>query len=191
MRKFKWMGKLFCLCLLVATLAISASAAENTTEFAGGEGTEASPYLIANATHLNNVRNYLGAHYKMTADIVFTEADFAEGGAFYNNGKGWLSIGDATAAFAGTFDGDGHTIKGLKQTTTDAYGGLFGRVYDAIIKNLGMIDSAITGARCAGGILAVSESGAIINCYNTGYVSAERSAGGLIGWVENWHSFEI
>ena len=48
---------------------------ENTTEFLGGNGTEENPYLISNKTHLNNVRNYLDAHFKMVADIEFTEAD--------------------------------------------------------------------------------------------------------------------
>ncbi|MBQ6810477.1 MAG: hypothetical protein IJO94_03630, partial [Firmicutes bacterium] len=70
-------------------------------EFAGGSGTEDNPYLIADKYQLNNVRNHLDAHFKMTADIEFTEADFAEGGAFYNNGAGWKPIGvDEEYAFA-------------------------------------------------------------------------------------------
>ena len=38
-------------------MTMTTQAAE-TNEFAGGSGTEADPYLISTATHLNNVRNY-------------------------------------------------------------------------------------------------------------------------------------
>lgn len=72
--------------MLVAAFAVTvAFAVENTTEFAGGDGTEANPYLISTKVHLNNVRNHLDAHFKMTADIVFADADFAAGGAFHND----------------------------------------------------------------------------------------------------------
>ncbi len=38
-------------------------------EFAGGSGTENDPYLISTVTHLNNVRNYLDKHFRLTADL--------------------------------------------------------------------------------------------------------------------------
>ena len=43
--------------------------AQMTEEFAGGSGTEADPYLIETKEQLNNVRNNLGAHFKLVADI--------------------------------------------------------------------------------------------------------------------------
>ena len=46
------------------------AAIENVTEFAGGNGTLYNPYQIENATHLNNVRNHLGAAYVLNNDIV-------------------------------------------------------------------------------------------------------------------------
>ena len=55
---------------------------ENVTEFNGGTGAQYAPYLIANKEHLNNVRNHLGAYFKMVADIHFTTDDFAENGFF-------------------------------------------------------------------------------------------------------------
>ena len=39
------------------------------SEFAGGDGTEDSPYLISTPEHLNNVRNYLGAYFRQISDI--------------------------------------------------------------------------------------------------------------------------
>jgi hypothetical protein len=138
------------------------------------------------------------AHYKMVADIVFTDADFAEGGAFYNDGAGWEPIGTSYGVFfTGTFDGDGHTITGLKQNisaSSTVYGGLFGLVNKATIKNLGMEDAEIcvattSGTAYAGGIVGyVYEKSTISNCYNTGAVTAESSsshayAGGIAGYV--------
>lgn len=46
------------------------------------DGAQYAPYLIANKEHLNNVRNHLGAYFKMVADIHFTTDDFAENGFF-------------------------------------------------------------------------------------------------------------
>ena len=42
-------------------------------EFAGGSGTENDPYLIETKYHLNNVRNYQNAYFKMNANIVFSK----------------------------------------------------------------------------------------------------------------------
>lgn len=185
---------LIAICIIVifsATNISFASANGNTTEFAGGSGTEEDPYLISSATHLNNVRNHLDAHFKMTADIVFTDADFAEGGTFYNNGSGWIPIGDADAKFTGGFDGDGHTITGLYvniSATSDVYGGLFGHAVGTTIKNLGMIDSEISvttssGSAYAGGIAGYG--GSIFNCSNTGSVSGTSYSGGIVGSVDH------
>lgn len=132
------------LALPVGTL----SAMENTAEFLGGDGTEESPYLISNKTHLNNVRNHLDAHFLMVADIEFNEADFAQGGEFYNGGQGWEPIGmDSERSFSGLFDGGEHEIIGLQCTrigSGSVCAGLFG-YSKGTIQNLGMVDSHITG----------------------------------------------
>lgn len=65
-----------------------AALAGNTTEFGGGAGTPDNPYLISSKQHLDNVRKYLNASFKLMADITFTEADFSSTGSFYNNGEG-------------------------------------------------------------------------------------------------------
>ena len=131
------------LALPVGTL----SAMANTAEFLGGDGTEESPYLISNKTHLNNVRNHLDAHFLMVADIEFNEADFAQGGEFYNGGLGWKPIGtERTTAFTGVFDGGGHTIRKLTilGTSRGVFDiGLFG-VNKGIIQNVGLAQTAIT-----------------------------------------------
>ncbi|MBQ6947909.1 MAG: hypothetical protein IJN42_07665, partial [Clostridia bacterium] len=177
---------------LMPTVVLAAS----TTRFAGGSGTKNDPYLISNKTHLDNVRNYLSAHFKMTADIEFTDADFKYGGGFYNSGKGWMPIGmNLDSAFTGTFDGNGFAIKNLyinissSASTEYAYAGLFG-YNKGTIKNLGLVDgevlSSFPSVSFAGSIAGFNE-GAIENCYNTGNVSASSDdsyayAGGIAGW---------
>ena len=184
----KILALLLTLVMLVTVLPMGALtvSAESTTEFLGGDGTEESPYLISNKTHLNNVRNHRSSHFKMVADIVFTEADFAEKGDYYNNGQGWQPIGtDDVTPFIGVFDGNGHIIKGLYvnilKTNKYIYAGLFG-YNEGTIKNLGMLDGSVSATApsapssfYAGGI-AGWNYGTISNCYNTGSASASVSS---------------
>ena len=159
-------------------------------EFAGGEGTEADPYLIKTKDHLNNVRNYLDAHYKMIANIVFSDEDFAEGGDFYNTGSGFIPIGSKDEAFYGSFDGNGYSISNLliynSATTGDAYAGLFA-INNGVIKNLGIENGNISVypdsnqyAYC--GSIAGKNLGTIADCYNTGNVWSRRYAGGIAAY---------
>ncbi len=168
---------------------------ENTTEFAGGYGTFNSPYLISSKEHLSNARRYLGGHFKLLNNITFTDADFAEGGAFYNGGAGWLPIGDETNAFTGVFDGNGFIIEKLQSNSSHTHVGLFG-YNTGTVKNLGMgggsiftnITDSLVHSAYAGGVVGYNY-GTIMNCYNTGSVSARLAAsscvvyvGGIAGW---------
>ena len=202
----KILALLLTLVMLVTVLPMGALtvSAESTTEFLGGDGTEESPYLISNKTHLNNVRNHPGSHFKMVADITFTEADFSVRGEFYNDGQGWQPIGtDGGTPFIGVFDGNGHIIKGLyvniQTTDRNVYAGLFG-YSRGMIKNLGMTDGSVSSTSTstssysysysysyAGGIAGYN-GGTISNCYNAGRVSASSSSssssyvGGIAGY---------
>ena len=95
---------------------------------------------------LNNIRNDLSGHYMLMNDITFREEDFSEGGAFYNDGFGWIPIGAVVKTpFTGEFNGNGHTISGL--TINKAYYnycGLFG-VSKGVVKNLRITDAKIDG----------------------------------------------
>lgn len=189
MRYFKWICKVFFLCLILSTLAVSASAAD----FAGGSGTANSPYLISTKEQLNRVRNNLNAHYKLTADITFTSSDFSPSGKFYNGGAGWEPIGSGSV-FKGTFDGNGYTISGLYQSIVltksmgyGAYGGLFGGIREATVKNLGLLnlDISITansyGNVYIGGVTGSIGSGSTVkNCYSTGKITGNSSASGRV-----------
>ncbi len=180
--------------LMMITQPITSFAVASTGVFVEGSGSEEDPYLISNKYQLNNVRNDLAAHYKLTCDIEFEESDFAEGGYFYHDGAGFVPIGiTGSSGFYGTFDGNGFVIKNL-YINRDIWGGcyfvgLFG-YNEGTIKNLGLIDgdiSAIAGRDSAyAGGFAGHNGGRITNCYYTGRVSATSSVnsvdvGGIVG----------
>lgn len=169
------MGRKFLAALLSVFLVLSTIPAIPIARAEGTDWTEYTP--ISTPAELDSVRNNLAGKYYLTADIVFTADDFASGGAFYNGGIGWLPIGArSTGGFTGTFDGNGHTIKGLycNATSSTPEVGLFG-YSSGLIRNLGMIGGAIravaaTSSGRAGGIVGFN-IGTISNSYNTGDVS--------------------
>ena len=147
------------------------------------------------------MRNYLDAYFIQTADIDLTEAT-AEGGTFYNDGSGWSPIGtNRNTPFAGSYDGGGHRIIGLKSKRSGysaQYAGLFG-YNQGVIRNLEMESGTVSSSSStpsssyAGGIAGYNDyDGSISNCYNTGAVSSSSSssssyayAGGIAGYNYN------
>ena len=109
----------------------------------------------------------------LTADIDLT-------------GKDWTPIcTNFYNSYTGTFDGGGHTIKGLTVTTNDQYVGLFGRLGKAgTVKNVVMEGVQITSNHrlgYAGGVAGFSWGGTIENCSVSGSVSGTICAGGVVG----------
>lgn len=179
----KWLGLLLAAALCVTALPMAANAA-SASPFDCGSGTVADPYLISTKEQLNEVRNYLSASFKMTADIEFTDADFSPGGDFYNSGKGWKPIGvNENNTFTGTFDGDGHMISGL---TCGAwyFTGLFGYAEKASIMNLNMDDVSISGKDAVGAIVGYLRRGSISGCtVYGGSISGQSWVGGVVGYA--------
>ena len=112
----------FCLLIVSLNLAETFVLAENS--FSSGDGSAENPYVITTPAQLNLVRKGLSKHYVLGADIVFTEQDFAEGGAFYNSGNFWSPIGTSSTPFSGSFSGNGFAICGLKIYTVGKVGAL-------------------------------------------------------------------
>lgn len=161
---------------------------ENTSEFAGGNGTIFSPYRIETAKQLANINNHLGANYILCNDISFDDADFQGGGMFYNEGKGWISIGcDFYSDFEGIFNGQNNTIKGLV-VRNQKYMGLFGSSHGEI-KNVNVedirIESDSVNTIYTGGVVAANYERPIINCSTNASIYVKNAinitAGGLVG----------
>ena len=146
-------------------------------QFAGGAGTEGNPYQIETLDHLNNVRNYLSAHFIQIADIDASPT------STWNGGAGWVPIGTSFSDnFTGVYNGNGHTISGLfiNRPSTN-YQGLFGRTQDATIKDIGLIGSDITGQRWVGNIVGLSSNSLIENSFTDGNITGHQDVGGFVG----------
>lgn len=157
-----------------------------------GEGTENSPYLIANAPNLQWLKdnNYQssGKYYRLTADLTINGA--------------WEPIAPTgSSSFQGTFDGNDHSISGTISYNNAIYNyqpcGLFG-YNEGTIRNLNM-DVTVNDDRSVGsegdtryiGTVAAynNENGVIENCTNEGTVTgtivsamATAYVGGIVGY---------
>ena len=167
--------------------------------FSGGDGSEATPYIIGSATDFaqfaknTTSKNYQDTYFKLDVDINL-------------NDKPWTPTGN----FDGVFDGQHHKITGLKVSVADVEVGLFGQLsstgrlsnlhvsgdventsseyfkfaggicgwHDGVVTNCSFSGS-VRGTGTVGGI-AGSCNGKIISCKNTASVSGEE-AGGIAG----------
>ena len=138
-----------------------------------------------------------GSYTVTSADGLINVAELVNGGKTDINiilgknidltGKGWTPIGtNYEKRYKGTFDGRGHTIKGLTVTTNDQFVGLFGYLDRAgTVKNVVMEGIQITSNHMlmsgnTGGVVGYSW-GTIENCSVSGSVSGTNCVGGVVG----------
>lgn len=175
-------------CAALPALGLTAGAA---TDF------QAEGYTpIRTAAELSSlIRQNLDGKFYLTQDITFKPSDFEKKGAYYNEGALWLPIGPTySERFTGVFDGNGHTISGLKVAvkvgdSDSAYAGLFG-YSSGKISNLTLLNASIqikdSTFGYAGGIVGAA-AGSISHCYVQGGSVAvagaktTASAGGVVG----------
>ena len=178
--------------------------AENT-DFAGGDGSEGAPFLIAEAEHLDNLRKYAynkavytgpgtfeGYYFKLTADIDLS--GYIED---RYSGGGWEPIADADEgwAFRGNIDGGGHTVSGLWIDGGGYYAGLFNEIFGSSVRGVNIVlgDKGVTGTECVGGLAAHLDACEVTRCRVEGNVSLNGSGwgffpnacGGIAGAAEN------
>ena len=167
---------------------------KNATDWqAGGEYTYT--VSLAAAKDLGYTIESNGSYTVTSADGLMNIAELVNGGKSDINitldtdidltGKNWTPIGTSFSnKYTGTFDGGGHTIKGLTVTTNDQFVGLFGSIgYAGTVKNVMMEDVQITSNRSsgfAGGVAGYSD-GTIENCSVSGSVSGTVYVGGVVG----------
>ena len=125
--------------------------------------------------------------YELTASLDFDSDSDGDvdandhSGNYWDSGKGWAPIGDASNQYSGNFKGDGHTINNLFIKRTTLYNGLFGVTATASrIETLGVTNANITGSTSSG-ILIGANQGAVVACYTTGKLQASNNGGGLAG----------
>ncbi len=95
--------------------------------------------------------------------------------------------GEYTKQYQGTFDGQGHVISNLNIKVEDGQeAGLFGRTYQATIKNLGIVNATIVNtANIRAGVFGGEINNSIVtNCYSAGEIVIETphsQKGGISG----------
>ena len=152
-------------------------------------GTAAGETEIKNADELaalmSDSAKWTGS-YRLAADIDLT-------------GRAQSPIGTYETPFTGSFDGAGHTVRGLN-IEADGAAGLFGVISEASISNL-TVEGTVTNVFAAdsaetkidekypgtGGICGVVlTGGSLTNCVNRATVNGPGNSGGLVGVVYNY-----
>ncbi len=187
MRKNKLISLLVVMAIIVSLftgLTISVSALT-------GSGTESNPYLISSAADLNAISN-LNAYYKLTADITASASWSGLGSsAISSAGTSSPYETDSADGFAGTLDGDGHTITVTRTVSASGQGGVVNYLAPTgVIKNLNVEGSVTaTGSVDAIGGVVGYNSGIIDNVSSSVIVTANRAynVGGIAGFNNGYY----
>ena len=142
--------------------------------FSGGNGSTASPFIIADYNDLNSISDnprLMISHFELGSDINIEVNDFG-------------SIGSIANQFMGVFDGNNHSISNYRiEHANSVYTGLFEALYgtNSKIENLTLVSPYIsTSAGAAGPIAGIVNEGTIANCSVQNAFVSSNSAGGLV-----------
>lgn len=191
-----WLALSLALVFGLLTLSVGAVNGELS-----GDGSADAPYEIADAADLAAFRDLVNATPSSTANAVLVNDIDLEN-------KDWTRISDfkyVTEAYAGTFDGAFHTIKGLNVNATTSDQGLFGPIGAIItdkkvtayatIKNLSVEGTVSSTNNYVGGIAGrIVNGGKIENCSFTGTVSSSgknANIGGIVGYVSGSKDYPV
>ena len=128
------------------------------------------------STLVNSGKDFAGKRVVLNNDIDLS------------NHQEWVSIGNSTNPFAGTFDGMEHTISGMYQhlASWNEVGGLFGYV-TGTVTGVTLTDSEIAiskGGVTLGSLVGVLNGGTVNNCEVTNTVRMVS----LFDWDDFWGS---
>ena len=150
-----------------------------------GSGTAADPYVIVNTLQLDWLaketwggyygntggNNFSGKYFKLGADIAYSHSSADTWDKTTSFTSNFTSIGGWGHSFKGSFDGDGHTVSGIRiyksgTADEDQCQGLFGMISTgSMVKNLVLYDANVVGYKQVGGIVGSHSSGIIQDCY--------------------------
>ena len=211
--KKKLLSLLLALCLVMALVPMTAFAAGTTDSW---DGTADTSWYDENETefHLQTAEQLAGMAKLINGDM----ANFKDKTIYLENdldlgGHEWISIGDGAntdvGSFQGVFDGQSHVVynlyshEGLKSENKDNNNnlyrnGLFGSIYNATVKNLGIENADIVipmkdESTYGKGILVDWMTHSTINnCYTTGSITGgsyiEKYIGGIAGFLNGNNS---
>ena len=138
--------------------------AEDTVDFAGGNGTRYNPYKISTAAQLNNMRNY-----NLSSFILLNNIDLG--------GGNWVPF-----KFYGSLEGNGNVISDgtVNQPNIDNVG-FFSATYDVTISNLSIEDFYVKGRNLVGTLAGYASVSRISNCHVSSSVTGGNNIGLLTG----------
>lgn len=123
---------------------------------------------ITDEEGLRAMSSGLSGNYVLAADITLTSE--------------WVPVGTTTAPFTGTFNGNGHAIKGLTITTGTDVNGLFGVASGATIQNVRIEGALVQGQNHVGILAARAIEGTVVDrVFTSGYVTGNDHVGGIVG----------
>lgn len=161
----------------------------NSTAPTLGNGAITNPYQISTPGHLCWISQNSAEwdnHYIQTSSIDASDTQF------WDDGEGFMPIGNSVNKFTGTYNGQGFSISNLSinRASSDEIG-LFGDIgqasgYRATIQNLSLVNASVTGKDQVG-LLAGRANRDIdfINCHVNGSATGNRNVGGMVGDVNH------
>lgn len=187
--------------LIPATDVTKVYAAEGDTStepVIQGNGTKDDPYQIGTADQLywfaalldgrDGITQNLNANAVLIADITVNEGVLDADGNLASDTSGFVTwtppckdAGRSDKAYQGTFDGKGHTIRGLYAPDTTAKCAFIGSC-DGTIRNLGITDSFFGSSktRQTGTFVGYGYPKCVIeNCFSTSVVEGDEECGGI------------
>lgn len=161
-------------------------------DFACGSGTKLNPYIIKTAEQLAHLSfvigakdaDYLEKNYKLGADIVLNDGEIIneKGGLAADSTKlhKWTPIGNSSVAFAGNFDGAGHTVSGMFINTTSTHNGLFGHS-SGTVQNLTVENGWVMGGKYTAGIVGMLKGESLVkNVVNKSSINGTEATAGIV-----------
>lgn len=149
-----------------------------------GDGTADEPYQISDAADLKAFRDKVNRGERTACAILTQNIDL--------KGETWTPIGGAdgytTSYYAGTFDGQKHTISNFKIEASYNFAGFFSYLKDsAHIMNLKIKEATISSSKNnVGGIAGTIIDGTIEKCSFAGSVTNTKSSGGYAGGIAGY-----
>ena len=124
---------------------------------------------ITDEAGLKAIANDPSGNYVLAADITLTGQ--------------WTPLGTEASPFTGTFDGGGHSIKGLTVTASRDLdnSGLFGYAKGATLKNVSIIGAKVDGDEHVGILLGNAKQVNISGVMTSGIVTGRDHVGGIVG----------
>ena len=140
-----------------------------------GSGTQGDPYVITTTKGLDLLALYVnglegntahdcsGVYFQLGGNITYTHTtDWNNSTSEEDN---YTAIGTNNNPFKGTFDGQNHTISGIRiYKGSNDYQGLFGNISGGTVRGVNLADARITSCNEVGGIAGYISSSTLEDC---------------------------